>query len=58
MSNSLPPIALSPAALSALQARAAAAKPPAPSEPDVPAKPMSASADTAVRRGQYVDIVV
>ncbi|HVM78813.1 MAG TPA: hypothetical protein VMU06_07320 [Stellaceae bacterium] len=56
MSNPLPPIALSPAALGALQARPAAPRPGVAPEQDAPPKP--APADAPVRRGQYLDIVV
>jgi hypothetical protein len=58
MSNPLPPIALSPAVLGALQARSAAPRPPVAPEQDAPPKPAPARADAPVRRGQYLDIVV
>lgn len=63
MSNPLPPIALSPAVIGALQARGAAssaAKTPAVSDParDPPTKPTAPRFDATVRRGQYLDILV
>jgi len=58
MSNLLPPIALSSAALGALQATAAAAKPAAQLAQETPPKPVTARGDTSSRRGQYLDIVV
>jgi hypothetical protein len=63
MSNPVPQIALSPAALGALHARIAAgatAKTPAVSDlaPDPTAKPTPPRFDATVRRGQYLDILV
>jgi len=58
MSNPLSPINLSPAALGALQARLALTAPPPATEQETPVKPLAACADTAVRRGQYLDILV
>jgi hypothetical protein len=63
MSNSLPPIALSPAVLGALHSRGApggAAKTPVVSDPvrEAVAKPAPPRFDATVRRGQYLDILV
>lgn len=62
MSKPLPPIAFSPAVLGALQARGAgsAARTPAVSDParEPPTKPTALRFDAALRRGQYLDIIV
>ena len=58
MNNPLPPMALSPAALGALQTTAAAAKPAAQLEQETRPKPVTARDDPSPRRGQYLDIVV
>jgi len=58
MTQPLPPIALSPATLGALQARGATPKLPAPAPQTLTANPASARPEGAARRGQYLDIVV
>jgi len=58
MSNPLPPVALSPAALGALQSHAAAMLAPAALEQDAPPKPISTRAEAPARRGKYLNILV
>ena len=60
MSNPLPPITLSPAALGALQARGIAPQQQTltPVAQTLGTKPVAARTDSRPRRGQYLDIVV